>query len=352
MITRGYMIGQIVDQLETVSLQAKTRNSLGLTDLSVFCENYFKDILNITMDLKLENLNIQKSNFKGLDLGDEKKSIAFQITTTNTKQKIEKTLNKITPEINKKFKKINIFIIGDKANYKKIQSNGIAFSAKNNILDMRWLHGEIINLDVKKIKEIYDVVNNKTTIVLSELTLPDSNGNFANIDNSHWQSKPSPKPPSAKKLISYIENYEDDTELSTKNKNDIFKLLTSLNNKLSCLPRQTREFIVNFIENRNELLSEEKNSIAALITSELNLKYSGDIKSHEAILKQHDLLDIDESENNDGRIEYYYYSLNLIKERGFKFPLWRKLDQYLYDYLKEEDISLEDAFVNLDFSKI
>ncbi|QPB80731.1 hypothetical protein EHE21_15715 [Proteus sp. GOKU] len=346
------MIGQIVDQLEAISLQAKTRNSLGLTDLSVFCENYFKDILNIIKDLKLENLNVQKSNFKGLDLGDEKNSIGFQITTTNTKQKIEKTLGKITPEINKKFKEINIFIIGDKINHKKIKTNGITFSDQDNILDIRWLQRKIINLDVRKIKKIYDIANEKTTIVLSELTLPDSNGNFAKIDISHWQSKPTPLQSSAKKLISYIVNNEDDIELSIKNKNDIAKLLTSLNDKLSCLPRQTREFIVNFIENRNESLSEKSDSIAALITNELNLKYSGDIKSHEAILKQYDLLDIHEHDNDYGHIEYYYYSLTLIKEHRFKLPLGRNLEQYLYDYLKKENISLDNTFVNLDFSTI
>lgn len=350
MITRGYMIGQIVDQLETVSLQAKTRNSLGLTDLSVFCENYFKDILNIIMDLELENLNIQKSNFQGLDLGDEKKSIAFQVTTTNTKQKIENTLNKITPEINEKFKNINIFIIGDKANHKKIKSNGITFSAKNNILDIRWLHGEIINLDVKKIKKIYDIINNKTTIVLSELTLPDSDGNFAKIDINLWQSKPTPIPPSAKNLISYIKKYEKDVELTNKNKNDIIELLTSLNEKLSYLPRQTREFIVNFIENRNELLSNYHESIAILTTNEMDLRYSGDIKSHEVLLRQYDLFDTYEDYMED--IIYYYHSLNLIKYPYSKFPFGGSLELYLYDYLKEKNISFDNTFVNLDFSTI
>ncbi|MEY0252857.1 SMEK domain-containing protein [Morganella morganii] len=355
MMTRGIMIGQIIDQLEAVSLQAKTRNSLGLTDLSVFCENYIKDILNIVLDLKLENLNSLTSNFKGIDLGDEKKSIAFQITTTNTKAKIESTLSKITKEINTKYKEINIFIIGSKIKHKNVNKNNIEFSLNKNLLDIKWLQREIINLDVRKIKKIYDIINDTTAIILTELALPDSEGNLANIDNSHWQSKPEPQLPSGKYLIDYIEK-EENKKLSIENKTNILNLLISLNNKLSSLPRQTREFIINFINNRNESLSEDNTSMAILITNELNFKYAGDIKSHEIILKQYDLLNIYDQDDEYGKIDYYYYSLELMNENRtklkFELDLNLSLDQYLYDFLKEKNISLEDTFVNLDFSKI
>ncbi|EEY1838289.1 SMEK domain-containing protein, partial [Escherichia coli] len=55
MITSGYLIGQIIDDLSNIAQQAKVRNKLGHTDLSVFAENFFKDILNETLELSLIN---------------------------------------------------------------------------------------------------------------------------------------------------------------------------------------------------------------------------------------------------------------------------------------------------------
>jgi len=70
MITSGYLIGQIIDDLSNIAQQAKVRNKLGHTDLSVFAENFFKDILNETLELSLINTNITRANEPGIDLAD------------------------------------------------------------------------------------------------------------------------------------------------------------------------------------------------------------------------------------------------------------------------------------------
>ena len=46
MITRGHLIGEIVDGLTSISQQVSTRCQLGLTDLNRYLEDFFKDYLN------------------------------------------------------------------------------------------------------------------------------------------------------------------------------------------------------------------------------------------------------------------------------------------------------------------
>jgi len=49
MITRGAFIGE----LSTIAEQVKLRNTMGYTDLSVFAENFYRDILNVLLNVKL-----------------------------------------------------------------------------------------------------------------------------------------------------------------------------------------------------------------------------------------------------------------------------------------------------------
>lgn len=71
MLTRGYFIGEIVDEMANLAGQVRMRNALHLFDLTVATENYFRDFLNIALSANLKNLNAERSNEPGLDLGDE-----------------------------------------------------------------------------------------------------------------------------------------------------------------------------------------------------------------------------------------------------------------------------------------
>lgn len=77
MLTRGYFIGEIVDALSDVAGQVSTRSRLGLTDLNKHAEDFFKTILNHLLSISLVNLNADRSNEPGLDLGDKANKVAF-----------------------------------------------------------------------------------------------------------------------------------------------------------------------------------------------------------------------------------------------------------------------------------
>ncbi|MBK7589515.1 MAG: SMEK domain-containing protein [Bacteroidetes bacterium] len=72
--------------------------------------------MNTVYGLNLKNLNALRSNNPGLDLGDESKEIAFQVSSQKTSTKINETLEKITKEQIALFKKVKVLIIGEKQN--------------------------------------------------------------------------------------------------------------------------------------------------------------------------------------------------------------------------------------------
>lgn len=96
MIERGHFIGEIVDAWSDISGQVQMRGKLGLTDLSIFLEDFFKTTLSHILGLSLENLNGERSNFPGLDLGAKSNGWAFQVTSSKTSSKINKTLEKVS----------------------------------------------------------------------------------------------------------------------------------------------------------------------------------------------------------------------------------------------------------------
>lgn len=49
MITRGYFIGQVIDELTAVSQQVKSRAGLQLFDLNRYLEDFFKDTRKATL---------------------------------------------------------------------------------------------------------------------------------------------------------------------------------------------------------------------------------------------------------------------------------------------------------------
>lgn len=66
--------------------------SINDLSLNIHGENYFRDVFNHVYGLNLQNANFESFNFPSIDLIDKGNKIAYQITTTKSKEKIDKTL--------------------------------------------------------------------------------------------------------------------------------------------------------------------------------------------------------------------------------------------------------------------
>jgi len=251
MITRGYLIGEIVDNLSSIQIQVENRCAIGLTDLNKYLEDFFKEILNRAYGLSLVNLNSSRSNEPSLDLGDETNSIAFQVTSQKTVQKINSTLSKLTNDQISQYQKIIILVIGKKQN--SYTPNEQLWDKTNfdfeNIWDINTLLSRIILLPLETLKILYDYINNEVVGIKIELEIPDQNGNFKTNIDQFVESIPKPSFGNCEHLYLFYKTEYDANEIT---QDKLVENLKDLSETLTKLPRITRDFLSFLIERREK----------------------------------------------------------------------------------------------------
>ncbi len=130
---------------------------IGDYSLNIHGENYFRDVFNFIYGYDLKNVNFESANAACIDLVDKKRKLAYQITTTRTKEKIEKTLRILS---NQKYKgyEVKIYFLLDKAkpNSATIQelSDKYGVTLSEVLADYTDLMKDIGNLETNKLMEL------------------------------------------------------------------------------------------------------------------------------------------------------------------------------------------------------
>lgn len=150
MFTRDQAIKSIIDMLALFSTRLALRNRVGFYDDNTGAEYFFIKILNLTYDLSLTNLNIEKSNFPAIDLGDKNSRVSFQVTSETNTTKLKTTISKF-----KKYGLLEsydslVFLILSNDKTGKATDNDI----KINIINLKELSKDISKISDEKIYEI------------------------------------------------------------------------------------------------------------------------------------------------------------------------------------------------------
>lgn len=148
----------ITDALSHIANKVNLHNHLNLQDINILLENFFRDILNVIYkDRIFTNLNAEESNFTAIDLGDDKKKLAIQITSNTSIGKVRNTIEKYKEEYGYE-KLIMLYIKMDKPS----RSNDINIEAGDKIEIEEWsikdLCKKINDLEDKDILEIQKIV--------------------------------------------------------------------------------------------------------------------------------------------------------------------------------------------------
>jgi hypothetical protein len=248
MITRGHFIGEIVDSLSDIARQVETRTKLNLNDLPVFVESFFKEVLNHLFALQLQNLNAEKSNFPGLDLGDRAKGEAFQITAQRSSHKVNESLRKITDEALKDYPSVRVLIVGTKQGSYAIdadQGKRVGFTEKQ-ILDVNDLCKLTMDLAIDRLQSLFEQVRRETARVKVELEIPDEDGRYPTTMFDFVEARP------AARLTDFSEfaTFEPVVDWGVT-KEAAAEEFRELARELANLPRITREFLAIMIERRD-----------------------------------------------------------------------------------------------------
>jgi len=163
------LLNNIVKYLGRLREQIKIYNGGSEFSINVRAENILKDILNVLFDCNLTNANYTKAkSYPSIDLIDENKKIAFQITSTSTNKKVQHTLNTfIKNNLDKDIKELYVYILTDKQKissynqneFDNILDNKIVFDTAKHILDKTNLYDKINEKhDFQMISKIEDLL--------------------------------------------------------------------------------------------------------------------------------------------------------------------------------------------------
>lgn len=162
-------IGRVSKRLEEIAAAIKMNNKNNLTDINVICEEIFGQILNKLYDIHLVSLSAEVSgNFIAVDLIDYESRIAFQVTSRDDREKIEKTIEKFDgSDLIGHVDTLNILVLNSNIHHYREPDivrleNGKEFSYSKNILNFNKLIEEIAKKNVEKngfIVDVYDIIN-------------------------------------------------------------------------------------------------------------------------------------------------------------------------------------------------
>ena len=93
-MNRSGYFNYIEEKLNFLAYRIKERGKLNLLDLNIYSETFFAEMMNMLLDLNLKNMNAIWQNVEGIDLIDIDNKVVAQVSSTNSRQKIENFLNK------------------------------------------------------------------------------------------------------------------------------------------------------------------------------------------------------------------------------------------------------------------
>lgn len=151
-------IALIIRRLNYLKTEVASYNSLNLTDINIFAENFYKGLFNL-IGFNFSNTNFENNNFAHIDLIDKVNKQVIQVTSQNDNTKITEAIEGFYKKPENKDFKLQILLISKEAkNYKT--KFGHNFNHKEDVLDINRLIA-IINdiVEIDKIKEIADYLD-------------------------------------------------------------------------------------------------------------------------------------------------------------------------------------------------
>ena len=142
--------------------QVKILNSNGEFSINIHAENILIDVLNVIFDCSLKNVNYEENKiYPSIDLRDQNKRIAIQVTSTSTIEKIKHTLSGFVEKgLYKDYDTLYIYIITEKQkSYKQssiddIIGNNLVFSPEF-VIDKTDLYKKLNAMnDIQKIESV------------------------------------------------------------------------------------------------------------------------------------------------------------------------------------------------------
>lgn len=161
---RQQLFNYIEEQLGFLAFRVASRGKLNILDLHLHSENFFRDFFNLLFSWNLENLNETNQNAEAIDLIDRRNKILIQVSSINTKQKIDNAITKssMAEYAGWSFKFIAITRNNNKLKGKKFNNKyELLFNPQKDIYDIDSILCTIMALNTERLQNIADFIKNE-----------------------------------------------------------------------------------------------------------------------------------------------------------------------------------------------
>lgn len=158
MDNRQTYISIITKRITYLQKEVENFNSLNLTDINVFAENFYRGLFNL-IGFKFTNTNFESNNFAHIDLIDTVNKQAIQVTSQNNNTKIKEAIDGFFAKLENKDYKLQILLISKEAkDYRTKFGNN--FNHKEDVIDVKRLLALINDInEIDTIKAIADFLD-------------------------------------------------------------------------------------------------------------------------------------------------------------------------------------------------
>lgn len=154
----GDSVEHIEKMLSCLSHYIEISNTQGTNDINVTCENLVLMLMNSVYGYKLENFNGKRhmSNAAGIDLIDLTNKVCVQVTSKQTKKKLDDTLESCKENAKLKHYKLKFFIISNKTNktVRSYKDENFKFDGTTDVVDFKTLCADLKSLNHERVIEL------------------------------------------------------------------------------------------------------------------------------------------------------------------------------------------------------
>lgn len=118
-----------------LSLITEELGRLHLLDINTVCEYFYKRLMNLLFGYNLTNINKVEMNAAGIDLIDQTAKIVIQISSENTKTKIQKSIDKAQSYTDYRFRYVCISRKLSRQRKNVFNSGALKFDAQSDLID-------------------------------------------------------------------------------------------------------------------------------------------------------------------------------------------------------------------------
>lgn len=166
-IKRVEILQNIAAKLGLLKNQIELENQINFYNNNIGSENLMCGLLNYIYGWNLVNLNKKEKNYPGIDLGDEKKKIAVQITSDNSRKKVQNTIDTfLKNEHEKIYSRLVILVLGNKTRFNKDfnTKNKFVFDRKNDVIDIKQIIKDLDKCDDEVVWQVQSYLEEKIQV--------------------------------------------------------------------------------------------------------------------------------------------------------------------------------------------